>query len=95
MCGAKWVGVDVDRVPARGLDDLDAGVEEPVAEILEAADAVAEIVLVHDLGETLGHGLQVAAREPAVGHESFGEDEQVACAAEEVGVADAGAGRRC
>jgi hypothetical protein len=57
----------------------DAGaLVEGVAQIGRRADPVAQVVVLHDLGEALGDGLEVAPGQTAVGREALGEDEQVA-----------------
>ncbi len=68
---AEGGGVDVDRVPTRRLDDLDAGRQQLLAQVL----------LVDNLFEALGHGFQVAAGQPAVRNEAFGENQQLVCPA--------------
>jgi hypothetical protein len=86
-CGAEGLGVDVDRVAARRLDDLDAACEQPLAEVGGAADAVLQVVLVQHLLEALGHRLEVATGQPAVGRVALGEDQQVRRPADQLLVA--------
>ena len=77
MCGQNARGVDVDGVPAGRLDDRHAGRQQVLAQVLDAPQAVVQVVLVEHLDEALGHRLQVAAGQPAVGDEPFGQDQQV------------------
>ena len=77
--GAESRGIDIDRVTACWADGLDAGFMEFLAEVFGRADAVAEVVLAEDLVESDGHRFEITPGESAVGHESLGKDEQIAC----------------
>ncbi len=62
---------------ARWLDDLDACGQQVFAQVLDAANAIMEIVLVQHFDEALGHRFQVPARQAAVGDETLRQDQQV------------------
>src|SRR5206468_2816697 len=74
----KFLGGDVDRVAAGRLDDGNARRFQLFAEVLNRADAVAEIVFLQGLVQTDGDRLHVVAGQAAVGGEALGQDEQVA-----------------
>src|SRR5258708_5181640 len=57
---AKRGGVNVNGVSTGRLDDLNARRQQLLADVLGAANAVAEVILVQDLLKTLSHGFQVA-----------------------------------
>src|SRR5262249_38878945 len=71
-------GVDVDRVSAGRLDNLNPGCQQFFTDVLRAANAIAEIVFVQNLLKSLRHRLEIAARESAVGYVPFCQNEQVA-----------------
>ena len=50
---AEGGGVDVDRVPARRLDDLHARGQEVLAQVGDAAQAIFEIMLVEHFGDAI------------------------------------------
>jgi hypothetical protein len=58
----KRPGVEEDAVPAHGQDDGDAPLAQLVAQILDLADARADVVVLHGLLDADGHRLHVAAR---------------------------------
>jgi len=57
-------GVEVDRVPARGLEHGHPERVELLHDVGDRADAVLEVVFVDHLLEPLREGLQVAPRQP-------------------------------
>ena len=71
------LGVDVDGVSAGRLDNRDAGVGDVPPEVFGRYDPVAQVVRVENFGKTHRNGLQIAARQAAVGGEPLGENEQV------------------
>ena len=85
--GEQGTSVEVDRVPADGPHHGDARRDEGVAEVGRRLDAVAQVVVVDDLGQTLGDGFEVAAGESAVGGEALGEDQDLAAALGQLRVA--------
>ena len=62
--GEQSPRIDVDRVTAHRLDDRDARLFDPFAEIGGGANAVIQVVVADRLFEPLGDRLQVAACEP-------------------------------
>src|SRR5918996_2275177 len=52
-------GVQVDRVPADRLHAWDPGLHQRLAEVRGRANPVAQVVLLDDLAQSGGHGLQV------------------------------------
>jgi hypothetical protein len=71
MCGQNAAGVDVDRVATGRLDDLYPRSEQLLAEVFGAAQAVLQVIFVHDFFEPLRHGLEVAPGQSTVGDESL------------------------
>ena len=80
--------VEIDGVPPRRFDNLDAGRQQLFAHVPGAADPVSQVVLVKHLAEALRHRLEVATGESAVGHVAFGQDDQLARASQELGVTE-------
>ncbi len=68
-------GVEVNRVPARRLDDRHSRRSQAVAQILDRADPVLEVVLVEHLAQADRHRLEVAPGQAAVGREALAEDQ--------------------
>jgi hypothetical protein len=77
MCGQNALRVDVDGVATRRLDDLNPRSEQLLAEVLGAAQAVLQVIFVHDFFEALRHRFQIAPGQSAVGDKAFGQDEQI------------------
>ncbi len=72
--GEKRLRVDVDGVPADRLDDRHAQLGEGLAEVAGRGHAVLQVVLVDDLLQPHGDGLQVASRQSPVGRKALRED---------------------
>ncbi len=62
------------------LHDRHAGALDRVGEVLGRADAVAEVVRLDALLQSLRDRLEVSSGEPAVGREALGEDEEIPAA---------------
>ena len=69
--------IDVDGVSAGRLDDRNAGLQQVLTKICDAANPVLQVVFVEYLDESLGHRLQVTAGQSAVRDEALGEDQKV------------------
>ena len=69
--------VDVHGVAAGRLDDRDAGLPDPITEVLGTAQPVTQIVLVQHLLETLSDGLEIATGQAPIGGETLREYEQL------------------
>ncbi len=76
--GQKLPGVEVNGVSAGRLKDGHPLGHEPLAQVLDRADAILQVVLVEHFVQPDGDGLQVAARQAAVGREALGDDQEVA-----------------
>ena len=73
-------------MPARRLHDRDAGRRDALGEVLDRADAIAQVVLFEDLLEANRDRFEVVLGEAAVRREALGEDEQVAAASGQLGI---------
>ena len=76
--GQQRTRIDVDSVAADRLHDGDAGLCQAFAQILGRADAIAQVILVYHLAQTLRDRFEVPASQTSVSDEPFGQDEDVA-----------------
>ena len=73
----ELLGVEVNGMSAGRLENGDPLGGQSLAEVLDRADAVLQVVLVEDFVQADGDGLEVAARQAAVGRKALGDDQEV------------------
>src|SRR5690606_30253262 len=77
--GKHPLRIHIDGVAAYGAHDRNPHVEQRLPQVPRRREPVLEIILVQDLLESDGNGLEVTRGQPAVRRKSLREDELRSC----------------
>jgi len=72
----ETAGIDIDRVSARGADDGDTHLQQPLSEIACRVNSVAQVILIEHLAQSDRDGVEVPASQTAIGGKALGQDQQ-------------------